>query len=94
MKNLISFSFLLFCFSSCGQKSNVDLLIFNAKVYTVDNNFSIAEAIAVRDGKIVETGSTSAITEKYSSNNKVDAKGKFVYPGFIDAHAHFFWLWK
>ena len=90
MKNLISFSFLLFCFSSCGQKSNVDLLIFNAKVYTVDNNFSIAEAIAVRDGKIVETGSTSAITEKYSSNNKVDAKGKFVYPGFIDAHAHFF----
>lgn len=90
MRNIISFSLLLIGISSCAQKSNVDLLITNAKVYTVDNNFSTAEAIAVKDGKIVDVGTNTAITEKYSSDNKLDAKGKFIYPGFIDAHAHFF----
>lgn len=75
---------------SCSQKSTVDLLVYNAKIYTVDSSFSIAEAMAVKEGKILETGTTAALKEKYSSENVIDAEGKAIYPGLIDAHAHFF----
>lgn len=75
---------------SCSAQTRVDLIVFNAKIYTVDSSFSVAEAMAVKDGKIVETGSTKEITAKYSGDNKTDVQGKFIYPGFIDAHAHFY----
>ena len=77
-------------FFSCSEKSKVDLLVYNAKIYTVDSAFSTAEAMAVKNGKVLETGTTAVLTEKYSSENTVDAQGKFIYPGFIDAHAHFY----
>ena len=72
---------------SCNDKA--DLIIYNAKIYTVDSSFSVAEAMVVKDGKILAIGSTKDITDKYSAKEKVDAAGKFIYPGFIDAHAHF-----
>lgn len=74
---------------SCNGNNNADLIIYNAKIYTVDSSFSLAEAMVVKDGKIVAIGTTKDITEKYSAKEKVDAAGKFIYPGFIDAHAHF-----
>jgi predicted amidohydrolase YtcJ len=92
MKQTTAF-FLLFAslfIFSCRSTSKVDLLIYNAKIYTVDSSFSVAEAIAVRDGKIVAVGTTKELTETYFSDNKINAGGKFMYPGFIDAHAHFF----
>lgn len=92
MKKITSFTFLLLLIFlySCSGQTKVDLLVYNAKIYTVDSTFSIAEAMVIKDGKIIETGSTKDITEKFTSNNKVDAQGKFIYPGFIDAHAHFY----
>jgi predicted amidohydrolase YtcJ len=60
MKQTTAF-FLLFAslfIFSCRSTSKVDLLIYNAKIYTVDSSFSVAEAIAVRDGKIVAVGTT------------------------------------
>jgi predicted amidohydrolase YtcJ len=72
---------------SCND--NADLIIYNAKIYTVDSSFSVAEAMVVKDGKILAIGTTKDITDKYSAKEKVDAAGKFIYPGFIDAHAHF-----
>src|SRR2546423_8715060 len=80
----------LVLFSSCRQTSEVDLLIYNAKIYTVDSSFTMAEALAVKNGKIVAVGSTKDLTERYYSSDKLDAHGKFIYPGFIDAHAHFY----
>lgn len=81
---------LLVCFvTACSSKISVDLIVHNAVVYTVDSAFSTAEAFAVKDGKIVEAGSEQGIMEKYESANVTDAGGKAVYPGFIDAHAHF-----
>ena len=74
---------------SCSQKKKIDLLIYNAAIYTVDSAFSIAEAIAVEDGKIVALGETKELEENYDPKEKIDALGKFIYPGFIDAHAHF-----
>ena len=74
---------------SCQQKTEVDSIIVNAKVYTVNDNFMEAEAFAVKDGKFIEVGSTSDIEAKYTSLNRVDAKGQAIVPGLIDAHCHF-----
>ena len=79
----------LFCFA-CASTREADLLIYNAHIYTVDSTFSTAEAMAVKDGKIVAIGSTSELNSKYFSNNKINAEGRFIYPGLIDAHTHFF----
>lgn len=80
---------LLFIMTSCTQKEKVDLIVSGGSVYTVDKEFTVAEAFAVKDGKIVAVGSTQKILDKYDSENLIDAEGKFVYPGFNDAHCHF-----
>jgi len=83
------FLLLLLGMNSCTQKEQADLIVINATVYTVDDNFSKTESFAVLNGKIVETGSSTDIQKKYTSEKTVDAKGNFVYPGFNDAHCHF-----
>lgn len=88
MKYLIPAT-LLFVLLSCNQKEKADLLVYNATIYTVDSSFSTAEAIAIKDGKIVATGKTADLEKEYDYKEKLDAEGKFIYPGFIDAHAHF-----
>jgi len=74
---------------ACSQKQRVDLLVYNATIYTVDSTFSIAETMAVKDGKIVAVGRTTDLEKEFDAKEKLDAQGKFIYPGFIDAHAHF-----
>lgn len=87
---LLAFCIFLTIFISCNDsKKNIDLLIVNGTVYTCNSSFSKTEAIAIHQGKILETGSTSDLEKKYAPQETVDAGGKFVYPGFIDAHAHF-----
>ncbi len=80
--------FALVSLSSCIQQ-RVDMIVHNAQIYTVDNQFSTAEAMAVQDGKIVAVGTNDAILKEYTSDSVVNAAGAVVYPGFIDAHAHF-----
>ncbi|MFW0715794.1 amidohydrolase [Pedobacter sp. N23S346] len=77
-------------FSSCSQKEQADIIVYNAKVYTVNDQFDTVEAFAVKNGKILDLGSIQDIQARYTSKNEVDADGKTIYPGFIDAHAHFF----
>ena len=72
-----------------AQKQQADLLLYNARIYTVDSAFSIQSAMAVTGGRITATGSSEELLRTYDAAEKVDAKGKAVYPGFIDAHAHF-----
>jgi len=87
---LLLFSMLLI---SCGsQKEQADLLIFNANVYTVNDEFGKAEAFVVKDGKFLEVGTSQELQDKYEFSEKIDAEGKAVYPGLIDAHAHFYGL--
>ncbi len=76
-------------FSSCHAKQEADLILHHALVYTVDSAFSTAEAFAVRKGKIIAVGKSKDILDNYTSPNVIDAEGNAVYPGFIDAHAHF-----
>lgn len=73
-----------------NQGNEVDLIVHNALVYTVDSTFSKAEAFAIKDGKFVAVGSSQDILAKYSAKQKIDFQKKPVYPGFFDAHCHFY----
>lgn len=81
----------LFVFS-CATKEEVDLIVTNANIYTVDADFSKASSIAVRDGKFLAVGDSGDIEEKYTAKEMLDAKGKTMVPGLIDAHCHFYGL--
>lgn len=94
MKKLLPLLLLpAFLFSCTGKnksgKETADLLIYNATIYTVDSAFSTAEAMLIKDGKILATGDTASLLKEFEVKEKMDAGGKFIYPGFIDAHAHF-----
>lgn len=73
----------------CKQKNKADLIVYGATVYTTDSLFSVQQAIAVKDGIIMATGSNKDILDHYEATVMEDAGGKFIYPGFIDAHCHF-----
>jgi predicted amidohydrolase YtcJ len=75
--------------TSCGGPKKVDTIVVNGVIYTVDSSFSTAQAMAIKDGLIVATGTDAEILAAYTATEKIDAKGQAVYPGFIDAHAHF-----
>ncbi len=79
---------LLFSILLTAQKP-ADLIIHNAKIYTVNQSFEVAEAMVVSKGKIVAVGKSSEVLRKYSSKNIQNLGGKAVFPGFIDAHCHF-----
>jgi predicted amidohydrolase YtcJ len=74
---------------ACSKRQKADLIVTNATIYTVDSVFSTAESFAVAKGKIVAVGTNDEVLSAYSADTILDLKGKFVYPGFIDAHCHF-----
>jgi predicted amidohydrolase YtcJ len=76
-------------FFSCRSRQPADLIVYGANIYTVDSVFSNADALAVKDGKILAVGKDADIRGRYTSADTVDLGGKAVYPGFIDAHGHF-----
>ena len=90
MKKLIAFSLCCAILQACSSKKQADLIVYNATIYTVDSSFSVAEAMAVKDGKILEVGRSSDLLERYEAKEQKNAEGMFVYPGLIDAHAHFY----
>ena len=67
-----------------------DMVLVNGKIITVDQNFSIQEAVAIRDGKILAVGSMSTIRSLAGDQTKVvDLNGRAVIPGLMDSHIHF-----
>jgi predicted amidohydrolase YtcJ len=67
-----------------------DLVVVNARVLTLDAQSSVTEAFAVRDGRILATGSSAAIRALAGARTQVlDVAGKTVIPGLIDTHAHY-----
>ncbi|QDC01168.1 amidohydrolase [Mesorhizobium sp. 8] len=68
-----------------------DLIVVNGRVLTMDEDHPAAEAIAVRDGRIVAVGDSKAIAAlKGPATRVIDAQGGSVVPGFIEAHMHLF----
>lgn len=88
--NPLSILIALIVLNSCTMKEKADLIITNAKIYTVDSAMTIVEAMAIKAGKIIATGSDAEILSKYNSEKSIDMNGKTVYPGFMDAHCHFY----
>jgi predicted amidohydrolase YtcJ len=74
---------------SCHTRQQAAVIIFHAKIYTTDSAFSTAQAIAVKDGRILATGSDDDIRGAYAAPEVIDMGGQYIYPGFIDAHSHF-----
>jgi len=98
MKQLLQLILISLTFTACqaqGRTGNAqnaeeaDLIITNAKVAVMDDNYSIAEAIAVKDGRVLATGTTSDITRYQGENTQAyDAQGKTLIPGLNDSHLH------
>ncbi|MCU0409330.1 MAG: amidohydrolase [Bacteroidales bacterium] len=77
--------------TACGPKEAADLVILNAKVFTVDKNSPLAEAIAIRGETIIAVGSSKKISAYVAEGTTrvIDARGRLAGPGFNDAHVHF-----
>jgi predicted amidohydrolase YtcJ len=73
--------------SGCAAPEPVDLLLHNGKIVTADDAFSIHQAVAVRDGRIVEVGSDDLVS-RYEATRTIDLGGRTVLPGFVDSHIH------
>lgn len=88
IKQLIYLVLLVFVVSCAHKAEKADLIVHNAKIYALDEKQNVYEAMAVKDGKIIELGAERSILNKYHSDIYYDAKTRPVYPGFIDAHGH------
>ncbi len=72
-----------------AQQAGVDTVLTNGKIITVDNTFSIAQAVAIRGDRFVAVGTNQDITRLAGANTRrIDLGRKAVIPGLIDAHAH------
>lgn len=68
---------------------SADLILLNGKIVTVDQHFTIAEAVAIKKDKIIAVGSNKEIRKLANKRTKIiDLEGRTVIPGLIDAHAH------
>jgi len=78
----------VFVFYHYQKNHHAELVLLHGVVYTENEREPMAEAIAIRDGKIVAVGSTREIQSSFVAANVIDLHGRPVYPGFTDAHAH------
>jgi predicted amidohydrolase YtcJ len=70
-----------------AQTQPADLILFNGKIVTVDQAFSIRQCIVVKDGKVLATG-TNELRNQYTAARTIDLRGRTVLPGFHDTHIH------
>src|SRR5262249_6281126 len=93
VKALISFAFYLLMaaapFLPLRAADDADLLLLNGNVYTINEKQAHAEAIAVKDGRIMFVGSNEEET-KFHAAQTIDLGGKTVLPGLTDSHCHIF----
>jgi predicted amidohydrolase YtcJ len=89
MKKFSSLFILFLLLTSCYQGDTADMIIHNAKIYSCDKNFTVYEAMAIRDGKILQMGPEREILNGYDCDNVINAELQPIYPGFYDAHCHF-----
>ncbi len=88
MAGLLSVVPLLLCAAS-PVSHYADIVLFNGKVVTVDKDFTVAQAVAIRDGKFLSAGKNKDILALAGPRTvKMDLGGKTVIPGLIDSHNH------
>lgn len=89
LKSLLVLSLCLPNVIFAQAKQKISLLLYNGKIFTADENFTIAEAVAVDGEKIVAVGTSQELKNKYQAAREIDLRGRLVTPGFNDAHVHF-----
>ncbi len=73
-----------------SQNTDADLIFFNGAIYTMNADYPWADALAIRDGRLIAVGSEAAARAAVSSRARViDLQGRMVMPGIIDVHNHF-----
>src|SRR5688572_30796744 len=86
---LLQFAAIVSISSPSRGVEHADLILHGGKVAVVDAEFSVAEAIAVKDGKVLRTGNDEdVLTLKGPQTEMVNLGGKLVIPGLIDSHSH------
>ncbi len=90
LRNLVAALLFIYLLPACSTKQEADLLVHNATIYSVDSSFTIYEAMAIKEGKITALGSSDSLLSIFTATETIDAGGKFIYPGLIDAHCHFY----
>ena len=93
MQRYLSFPIvIILLLSSCSVEKDcleADLVLINAKVYTANEKLPEAEAVAILKDKIIFVGSANESIQYTCNDNRIkNLEGKFIFPGFIDAHAH------
>jgi len=87
---LLLFTFLTLSLEAQSHQSTADSILLHGRIYTLDIKHPWAEALAIRDGKILAVGSDREIRRlRGASTQVIDAKGHLVFPGFTDCHTHF-----
>jgi predicted amidohydrolase YtcJ len=82
-----TFAIVLYLTANVGIAA--DTILYNGKIVTIDSNFTIAEAVAIADGRILQVGSNSNVRKLAGAETRlIDLGGKTVTPGFIDTHPH------
>jgi hypothetical protein len=82
-------AFVLFAAAVPAFSQNADTILVNGKILTVDSQFSTREAIAIRDGTIMQAGSNAEVRKQAGAKTRViDLQGRTVIPGLIDSHIH------
>jgi len=88
IRSIVAWFIAVWSFAAVAQTA--DLVLLNGKVVTVDDRFTIAEALAIRGQRIVAVGTAAEIERlKGPSTQTIDLRGRTVIPGLIDNHAHF-----
>ena len=89
MKNLAALLLWTLLVVQTAWSQAPDTVLLNGKILTADQQFSIQEAIAIREGRILASGKTADIRKLAGPNSRViDLQGKTVIPGLIDSHLH------
>jgi len=89
MKTLAKAVLSLFCLMISAAGLAADIILMNGKIVTVDDRFTIAQAVAIKGQRIVAVGRSEEVRKLAGSGTRViDLKGKTVIPGLIDNHSH------
>ena len=91
-KDLFIYILLAILFTSCSENQScksADVVLINSTIYTLNDSAPIAQAVAFLGDTLVFVGS-NALSKEYQCNDAkvIDLKGSYVYPGFVDSHAH------
>lgn len=88
-RSFLIFACVLSLFVACRSTPKVDLLVYGGQVNSFGPEYLQAECLVIDQGKIVAIGNTDSLRALYTATKEIDLQGKYLYPAWHDAHAHF-----